>query len=33
MEKNKYQRATKEEKKKSREALFKTPFGADLKKD
>ena len=32
MEKNKYQRATKEEKKKAREALFKTPFVADLKK-
>ena len=32
MEKNKYQRSTREEKKKAREALFKTEYGIDLKK-
>lgn len=32
MEKNKYQRATKEEKQKARNAFFNTDFGRDLKK-
>lgn len=32
MEKNKYQRSTKEEKQKARNAFFNTDFGRDLKK-
>ena len=32
MEKNKYQRLTKDERKKEREAFFKTEYGIDLKK-